>query len=45
LALHELATQAAAGKKAKMFEEIVPQVFHSFRDVFDKAAMDGLPPK
>jgi len=45
LASHELATQAAAGKKAKMFEEIVPKAFHSFRDVFDKAAMNGLPPK
>jgi len=44
-ASQELAAQAAAGKKVKMFEETVPQAFHSFRDVFDKAAMDGLPPK
>jgi len=42
---HKLAAQVAAGKKARTFEEIVSKAFHSFKDIFDKTAMDRFPPK
>jgi hypothetical protein len=42
---HDLAKQANARKKKKKFEEIVPKAFHGFQDVFNKVAMDTLPPK
>jgi hypothetical protein len=39
-----LAEEALLLQKKKSFAEIVPSQFHEFKDVFDKAAMDGLPP-
>ncbi len=45
-ALHhanELATAANADKPKKMFEEMVPDHYHSFRDLFSKENFDKLP--
>src|SRR5882757_2211124 len=39
-----LAEEASLLQKKKTFEEIVPRQFHEYKDVFDKSAMDALPP-
>jgi len=39
-----LAEEASLLKKKKTFEEIVPTQFHMYKDVFDKSAMNELPP-
>jgi hypothetical protein len=36
--------QEAQTERPKTFEELVPETFHKYKDIFDKAAMDGLPP-
>jgi len=40
-----LAQEANAQKKEKMFEEMVPQTYHEFKDVFELTLFNELPPK
>ncbi len=40
---NELAATANADKPKKMFEEMVPEDYHSFRDLFSKENFDELP--
>ncbi len=40
---NDLAAEANAGKKAKMFEEIGPEWCRDFKDLLDKESFDELP--
>ena len=35
---------AGESKQTKMFEEIVPEVYHEYKDIFTKEMFDKLPP-
>ena len=39
----ELAIKAGAAKQKKTFEEVVPECYHDYKDVFDKENFDELP--
>ena len=41
----KLASEAQKDKKEKTFEEMVPETYQSFKDVFDKKDFDELPPR
>jgi hypothetical protein len=41
----KLAEEALKKEKQRSFEEIVPEQYHSFKDVFSKESFDELPPK
>ena len=40
----ELAIEANKGKNSKTFEDVVPDHYHEYKDVFDKENFDELPP-
>ena len=41
----ELAIKAGAAKQKQTFEEVVPETYHEYKDVFDKENFDELPPR
>ena len=41
----EIVIQSGEAKRAQTFEEIVPEAYHEFKDVFDKETFDELPPR
>ena len=41
----KLAEEALKGLQQKSFEEIVPECYHEFKDVFSKESFDELPPE
>lgn len=41
----ELAIEANKSKQTRTFEEVVPEAYHSYKDVFDKENFNELPPR
>ena len=41
----ELAIKAGAAKQKQMFEEVVPETYHKYKDIFNKENFDELPPR
>ena len=41
----KIAIQSGEAKRAQTFEEIVPEAYHEFKDMFDKETFDELPPR
>ena len=41
----EIMIQSGKAKRAQTFEEIVPEAYHEFKDMFDKETFDELPPR
>ena len=41
----EIAIQSGKAKQTQTFEEVIPEAYHEFKDVFDKETFDELPPR
>ena len=41
----EIAIQSGKPKQTQTFEEVVPEAYHEFKDVFDKETFNKLPPR
>ena len=41
----KIVIQSGKAKRAQTFEEIVPEAYHEFKDMFDKETFDELPPR
>ena len=41
----EITIQLGKAKQTQTFEEVVPEAYHKFKDVFDKETFDKLPPR